>query len=215
MIKKLEILFAITAIASLIMRLMLINYWALLSILSFFGLAFLYFPIWGFSIFNLKYKNTPIVDDKKNLKAIMVIGGIAFSILCTGIAFKLIHIPSSTINLSIGLVSTSIVILIITLNPKLRGLYRNIIMRGALLIGLALTLLIVPEIVRTKIQYKDHPEFIDLYEQSLSNPEDEELKEIVDLERHRITMNEEEFKAYQKFRQELKENNKTLDNTAQ
>ena len=212
MTKRLEIAFAITAILSLIMRLQLVNYWALLSLLSFSGLAVLYFPVWGFSIFNLKHKSTPITENKKNLKPIVSISGIAISILCTGIAFRLLYLPGSIVIHSAGLVSTSIVLLILTLNSDFRNLYRNIIIRASLLIGLALILLIVPEVVRIKIQFKNHPEFIELYEESIRNPDDEELKEKVEIERHRLTMSEEEFKNYIEYNKELKGNNKTLHN---
>jgi len=175
----------------------------------------MYFPLWGYSIFNLKYKSTPLEplsDGKKGFKSIVVAGGISLSILCTGIAFRLLHLPGSIVNLSVGLASTSIVLLILILNTNFRDLYRNIIKRGLLLVGLAIILLVVPEIVRIKIQFSDHPEFIELYEQSISNPDDEELKEKVDLERHRITMSEEDFKNYQQFKQELKDNSGTLNN---
>jgi len=61
--------------------------------------------------------------------------------------------------------------------------------------------------VTIKIQFRNYPEFIELYEQAEKNPEDKVLKEKVDLEYHRLTMPKEEFEYYKTI-----EKKKTLPN---
>ena len=73
---------------------------------------------------------------------------------------------------------------------------------------------LLPSLTLDRIQYRNYPEYIKAYEEYLENPENEELRNKMELEFNRATMSEEDFKEYLKFEEEINKKN-TLHNNGE
>ncbi|NOX46290.1 MAG: hypothetical protein GXO89_04855 [Chlorobi bacterium] len=150
-------------------------------------------------------------DSYKGVSGLRVFGaigvGMGLSAICLGILFKLEHWPGSNFNLMIGLVTTLIVsiIALIKFFKSKDNYYKQILKRTAIIGGLGLLLTAVPDLTLQKIQYRNHPEYIKAYEEYLSNQENKELKQKLELEYKKATMTEKEFEIYQKYQEPNKQ----------
>ncbi|WP_320018999.1 hypothetical protein [Labilibaculum manganireducens] len=202
--RKLEKIVGLLAIVSVILKFLLIPYSGISLSLSILTLAVLYYPL-GFAFFNriqlrqiLKKES---YNGKSTLKIIGAVGvGLALSILCIGILFKLQHYPFSLTILKAGMFLASIasLIVIVQLLKTKNSFYKKILNRVSIIGGISLLLLFVSDLNIVKIQYRNHPEYIKAYEAYLKNPDNEEIQKKLGIESHKATMSEQEFDEYRK-----------------
>jgi hypothetical protein len=208
--KKLEKITGIAFVISTVLRFYLIPGYGILTVLSLSILACIYYPF-GFAFFNqIKIRRIFKKTSYQELSAIRIIGaigaGMTLSTICIGILFRLQHYTGGQMNLIIGLVSTLIIIIIayIKFIKNKTEYYTRIFKRIAIIGGFGLILAIIPDLTLTKIQFRNHPDYINALEKYLDNPQSEELWKKKDLEYHRATMTEEDFELYKKY---IKNNN--------
>ncbi|HRZ42067.1 MAG TPA: hypothetical protein P5228_05120 [Bacteroidales bacterium] len=205
--KKLEKILGLVIIIALLLKLVLIPGGSILTVISLTILACIYYPL-GFAFFNgIRLRAIFKKDSYKGVSALRIIGaiglGMGLAAICIGILFKLQHWPGGDTNLIAGLVTT-LIILIIALIKYLKSksdYYKLIFSRIAIIGGFGLILAILPESTITKIQFRNHPDYIKAYEDYLKNPQNEELRKKEDVEYHRATMSDEEFDMYMKYLQ--------------
>jgi len=196
--KKLELIFGMLIIISLTLKFLLIPGGGTLS-LSWLGLAILYYPL-GFLFFNqIRLKYMFKKDSYKGISALRIIGAIGFgmglSTICIGILYKLQHWPLANQFLIIGLVVTFIII-VITVIKYLKtkdSYYLRMINRFIIIGGFGLFLVNVSYMTMTKFLFRNHPDYIKVYEEYIKDPQNEIL------EYRRATMSEEDFKLYQEY----------------
>ncbi len=209
--KKFEKTLVVLILVSLIMKFSFIMGGDILAILSISLLILVYYPL-GFAFFNqVRLRDIFKKDSYKGVSGLRVFGaivvGMGLSATCLGILFKLENWPGSNFNLMVGLVTTLIVsiIALIKFFKSKDNYYRQILKRTAIIGGLGLLLTALPDLTLQKIQYRNHPEYIKAYEEYLSNPENKELKQKIELEHKKATMTEKEFEIYQKYQEPNKQ----------
>ncbi len=146
---KLEKIVGVIVLIALILKLTMIPGGGILIVLSLSILSIIYFPF-GFALFNqIEIKRILKRDSYKGLSALRIVGaigvGMALSLICIGILFKLQHWPGSTSNLLTGLF-TSLIVLIIALIRYFKtksDFYIRIIKRLLIIGGLALLIILV------------------------------------------------------------------------
>lgn len=203
--KKLEKILGILIILALILKLVLIPGANILTVISLSILACIYYPL-GFAFFNgIRLREVFKKDSYKGISAMRIIGtiglGMGLAVICIGILFKLQHWPGGDTNLIAGL-ATTLIILIIALIKYLKSksdYYKPIFTRIAIVGGFGLILTIIPDLTITKIQFRNHPVYINAYEDYLENPQNEILRKKKEVEYHRATMSDEEFKKYMDY----------------
>lgn len=202
--KKLEKIIGLLAIGSVILKLLLIPYSGILLSISTMTLAMLYYPL-GFALFNgvqvRKILKKESYNGKSTFKIIGAVGvGLALSILCIGILFKLQNYPFSDTNLKAGIFLTiiALLIVIIRLAKTKNSFYKKILNRIVIIGGIGLLFLFVSDLQIVKIKYRNHPEYIKAYESYLKNPDNEETQKKLGVEARKATMSEKEFDKYRK-----------------
>lgn len=206
--RKLEKVLGLSIIISLFLKFQLIPYSGILLTLSLMTLALIYYPL-GFAFFNeVRLRSVFKKESYKGITALRIIGaigiGIGLSILCIGILFKLQHWGYSDINLMFGLIVTfiALIIVLIRLLKVKDNFYTKILKRIMIMGGLGLILLFTPELSIIKIQFRNHPDYITMYEAYLKNPDNEEIQTKLDIEFNKATMSEREFEKYIRNRNE-------------
>lgn len=200
--KRTEKILGILIVISLLMKLTFTTGGNVIFSLSMLILAAIYYPF-GFAFFNeIRLKKIFDKNSYKGISALRMIGsigaGIALSILCIGILFKIQYWKGSTVNLSVGIVISVIVLIIafIQYSKSKSEFYTKIFKRIAILGVIGLLLFFIPSMTIRKFQYRNHPEFIKAYENYIKNPQDIELQRKLDLEHNRIKMRKEHFEMY-------------------
>lgn len=201
---KLEKIAAVVVLVALVLKLTLIPGGGILMVLSLSVLGFIYYPM-GFALFNqIGFRQILKKDSYKGLSALRIMGaigvGAALSVVCVGILFKLQHWTGSGFNLMVGLIVSSILLVVALIKylATKAEFYRRIITRLVIIGGFGLMLILVPNLTIIKIQFRNHPGYIKAYELYLENPRDEALMKNLDIEYHRATMSKEEFEMYLK-----------------
>ena len=204
--KKFEKIIGLVIIISLIMKLTLIPGGSILAAISLTTLACIYYPL-GFAFFNdIRLSKIFKKDSYKGLTALRIIGaigiGMGLAAICMGILFKIQHWPGADTNLISGLVTT-VIILIIALIRFIKSkdnFYKRIFKRIAIIGGFGLILMFVSDLTITKIQFRNHPDYIKAYEEYIINPQDQELRKKMDIEYYRATMPKDDFEMYMKYK---------------
>ncbi|MBS2099616.1 GldL-related protein [Carboxylicivirga linearis] len=210
--KKLEIILGIIATTAFIMNLFFVPGSSLLILLSLGTLTILYY---AFSLLLFNKIDLNQIGNRytyQGISKLRIIGSIAAGIVLSttyaGIMFKLIHYPGATIVLNIGLI-TNLVVFIVILIKHLRindNYYLRILKRIMIIGGIGLMLVSISELTIVKFKFRNYPEYINIYEAHINDPQNEELRIKKEIEFYRITMSEEEFKTYMDYRQnQLKE----------
>jgi hypothetical protein len=201
---KLEKILGIIALLGLIFKFAIFHGGSLLLALSLSSLAFLYFYL-GFAFFNqIGFKGIFKSESYKGLSKFRIIGaigvGVALSMICIGILFKLQNWYFATLYLYGGLILALIIIIVTAFRfKKSKGdFYYRIFKRVAILGILGLLLLLISDLAIVKIQFRNHPSYINAYELYLQNPNDKALIKNMHLEYCRATMSEAAFKNYLK-----------------
>lgn len=194
--KRIEFILIGILLVGFLMNLFFLTGGGVLIMLSSLFLALLYYP-GGLFLFNdLPFKGVFKRESYAGLTAmkaiVSVVAGIALSLICLGILFKLQSWPGSEVNLLVGLTMLLTVVLIAAYKFKATkiDIYKNILKRAGLfgIVGLGLYFISSPDIER--FRYRNHPECLVLYEQYLLDPENPELWEQLDEAHHRIASRE-------------------------
>lgn len=146
-------------------------------------LAAIYYPL-GFFYFNsISIGGVFKIQSYKGISLTRGIGtfgaGLTFSILAIGVLFRLLMLPGAGEMIIIGL--TTGILLVIVASVKFwrnnkSELLKGILTRSVIWIALAGILILTPKATLVKIFYRNHPEYVEAYEQAVMNPDDEELQ---------------------------------------
>jgi len=185
----------------LTMKFLFLPWAGLILALSIGGLAFLYMPFGIFLFNNIPLKKIFRTETYKGTSPIEIgkcLGlGYGLSMLLIGILFKIQHLPGTPLILMIGLLIT-LVFIILFLIQYIKSKNRQFfpVLWRAVVIGcFGILLFLTPSSTITKIQYRNHPQYIEAYENYLKDPKNEELQENLKIERSRIYLSKEEFEA--------------------
>jgi hypothetical protein len=205
--KKTEIILIILAILGLILKYNLITGGNILVIFPIFLLTMLYFSL-GFALFNnvgLRqiFKGNAFKNSPPSNIVIAIILSIGISFLCFGILFQLQYWPGSLIVIYGGLffsVPTLLFIIIKFIIQKKDFFLTNMI-RTACYTLIGIIFINVSNLDLVKIQYRNHPKYIEAFAAYDRNREDSTTWGKLDIERNRANMSKEEFERYEKSKQ--------------
>lgn len=164
----------------------------------------IYYPF-GFLFFNqIKLRNV----FKKNayahtntLKIVMgIVAGLASAIVCIGGLFKILHLTGANEMLFLGLVFTALSLAVATtlVITKKDTTSKFILTRLPIMAVIGMILFFTSELSLVKLQYQNHPAYIEAYTEYLKDPRNEQLLKKRELEYYRIILSPEEFKEYEK-----------------
>lgn len=201
--KNLEKILAIGVLISLILKFSLVSGGDTLALLAVTILAGLYYPL-GFLFLNqIRLRHVFKKDSYKNVSALKIIlavvSGLALAIVCIGSLFKLLYLTGANEMLTIGLTFTSIILIVtLILFVKNKDTNSQFILKRLVVIGsVGAILFFLSEFSLVKLQYRNHPGYIEAYAKYLEDPRNEELQRKKELEYYRIILTEEEFKMYE------------------
>lgn len=197
--KLVEKILAIAAFTGLLLMFSLISGGTELFMLSLLSLSGIYFAL-GFLLFNqIRLRDVTKKETFANLTTIQivfgVITGIVLSIICVGALFKFLKLPGSNEMLMLG-VFFSILILIGVLVMRRKLAAAPILIRTIILGAAGAVLFFTSELTLVKLQYRNHPRYIDAYSRYKEEPGHEALRDTLELEYNRVWMSEEEFIEY-------------------
>ena len=199
-----EKILGLTFLAGLIMKFAFIQGAGLVITVSILSIAIMYYFL-GFALFNqIPLRAIFKKDSYKGKSTYRIIGavgaGIGISMICNGILFKLQDWPFALSSLGWGLVLTSIILVIAIVKFfKTRSNYYILIFKRIAVIGiLGLILYFTPAMSIVKFQFRNHPDYIKVYEQYANNPKDEMLRQKLGIEYRRAIMTQQEFENYMK-----------------
>ena len=200
-----EIVLAALILLGLIFKFTLIPGGGLLLTAGFTFLSMLYF-FFGFALLSgMGFRGMLKSSSFSELSTLKVMGfvgaGWSLSTLCLGILFKVQYWPGSEIQLTVGLVTAMIVVgiaLFKYLNGK-RRYYRSVLLRFFILGSFSLIMISVSTSEIERLIYRNHPEYLNAYENYLQNPDDPKLKEKMEIEQLRTTMSDEDVEIYLEY----------------
>jgi hypothetical protein len=142
---------------------------------------------------------------KEVTAVMMVIGvltGIALSIVLIGILFKLLYLPGADEMLKIGIpfAIVMLAVAVIYSRPPRRPLSKTIFSRLIIFLVLGIAVLVISPLTLVKLQYRNHPRYIEAFSNYSQNPRNRELWDKLDLERKRVVLSKEEFEIYERYR---------------
>jgi hypothetical protein len=199
--KALEKIIAFVILIALTLKFTLIPGGDVLAVWATLILTAIYYPF-GFLFFNnIKLRHVFKKASYRDLPAIKIIfaavAGIGLSIICIGALFKIIHLQGGNQMLVIGLIITGIVLVIALIKRTDTGAL-FILWRIGVVGGIGIILLFMSELSIIKLQYRDHPAYVDAYTNYLNDPTNEEWQKKRQQEYYRVILTEEEFKLYEK-----------------
>jgi len=80
--------------------------------------------------------------------------------------------------------------------------YKRILSRTLIIGGFGLIMVMIPSLTITKVQFRNHPDYIKVYEAYLQDQDNEEIREKLDIEFNKVTMSEKEFEDFMENRLE-------------
>jgi hypothetical protein len=192
MMKKLELIFVLLSLVSILLNLFLIpmaNLFMLLS-LSFLSLFYMYF---SFAFFNgVQLRNIFKKVAYSDVSALRIVGaigtGVALSQTIIGLIFKFNEWPGAFVMMSVGLSGLLVVAIVgfIQFTKNKIDYYRNIFKRIALFGGLTLILVVLPSNLMFEFKYRNYPTYIAAYKKFIDNPTNKELSDEVAAERRKV-----------------------------
>jgi hypothetical protein len=205
---KLEKLLGVLILISLLLKLYILPHGGTLLAVSMMALV-LYYLQFGKAIFNdieLKksFKKDSYKEVPNSLITISKGTGIALSLVCLGIMFKLNHWGSSSMIFVVGLgiiTLISVVAMVGWIKSK-NETYKRILSRVLIIGGFGLMVAMTPSLTITKIQFRNHPDYIRAYENYLQDQDNKEICEKLDIEFNKVIMSEKEFIDFMKNRLE-------------
>ncbi len=186
--RKTEIVLIVLGALGLTMRFLHLPGASLFILLPFLILGLTYMHL-GFALFNdIRFVKVFRRDSYNNIKATRIIGaimaGLALNVSILGIIFRFLSYPGASIILLIGLITTSIVtiVAIIRIRKNSDRYYLNILKRIAIFGTLCFILVVLPYETWMRINHPKNPEYVEAVIKLRENPEDQELRRIVDEE---------------------------------
>jgi hypothetical protein len=205
--KMTEKILVVAIFIALILKFSLIPGGDLLLLWATTILSCIYYPF-GFLFFNqirlrsiFKKASYQGVTGQKIFFA--VVAGLGLSIICIGSLFKLLSLTGSNEMLLIGIMITSVVLVIslVAIFIKKDVNAKFILWRLGVIGIVGLVLLMTAELSIVKAQYRNHPDYIEAYAKYFTDPKNEELRKKKEVEYYKTVMTEEEFKMYEDSRQ--------------
>ena len=201
--KLLEKILAILILIVFVLHLILVPFSGALLTIFLLIIALIYYPF-GFAFFNnIRLRNIFKKKSYKGISVLHIIGaivvGMALSVICVGILFKIQGYPMANFLLTDGLIS-SVIILIIGLIKYLKSkssYYSFMLNRIAIIGGIGLLFLFISDLTLVKIQFKNHPDYVKAYQEYRTNPKTPESEKKLKMEYMRATLSEEGFRIYQ------------------
>ena len=168
--KNLEKILLVIAAVALAMKFFFIPGNGFLLILSITIVALIYYPL-GFAFFNgIRLRHIFKKASYSNAPTRRIIGavgaGMVLSVLAMGILFDFQDYPGASIQQLTGMMFGLIVLTrsLIKYTGAHDLYYKRIIIRLTVAIVIALPLYLIPEIELVKLQYRNHPDYIEAYE---------------------------------------------------
>jgi hypothetical protein len=194
--KILEKSLAVAIAIALLMKFSLISGGEILTLWAMLTLSCLYYPL-GFLFFNqIRLRHIFKKDAYQNVTAariiLAVVTGIGLSTMIVGSLFKLLTFPGADNMLLMGLVVTGAVstLSIILSTIRKHAISKFTLWRVGVIGVVGIFLLSTSELSIIKLQYRNHPGYIEAYKNYLADPRNEELFNKVELERSRIRLTE-------------------------
>jgi hypothetical protein len=163
------------------LRLLLIKQGSFLVFISMFSLSFIYL-YFGFALLNgiafrSIFKKSTYTGIPSNNILGAIAAGLAMSIGCLGLTFKLLHWPGAGINLVAGIVLCSILFIIVIVKKRRKNqmLYKRILIRSTILLSFSFLFMCIPKRVLFEIMYRDRPTLIKAQEELWKDPTNQEL----------------------------------------
>ena len=175
--KKVERFLVMLALIGIIARLLLANGSSLAIVISLMGLSFLYM-YFGFALFNdIRFRDISKKVSYGGVATMHIVGailaGLALSMACIGILFKIQSWPGAVFNLRISL-ALCVVILVMSfpkLNGKYKQYYKRITVRLTMAAVLCVFLLVGPRKGYLEFMQRDNPAFIKAEEALWDHPD--------------------------------------------
>lgn len=199
--KKLERILILIAAFGLMFKLLNFPLSGLLLFISLMILGSLYFYL-GFALFNnIQLKHAFKSESYKEIKTIQVVLSVCFglglSILTIGILFTLQNYPMQRIFISVGIITTALFLLLNLIVSRAELKTQNgKVLRAAVFIIIGVILLIIPPYSLDKIQYRNHPDYIEALIKLESDPNNEELIKQFEKEKFKMIMGD-EYERYE------------------
>lgn len=202
--KTLERILAFVIMVSLILKFNLISGSDILAFFAILSLAGIYYPL-GFLFFNqIRLRDTFKKSSYQNVSALgivfAIVTGLGLSTLCIGAQFKLFNYEGADQMLIIGFFVTGIVFvvsLVRLLKWNVPG-SKFILWRIGIIGGIGIVLFFTSSLTIVKLQYRNHPGYVEAYEKHLADPMNETLWKDMELEYKRARLTDEDFKKYEK-----------------
>ena len=201
----LEIVILVFCLGAVIALFTLIPGGALISMLSLTILGMFYF-LFGILVFSGVGLRKAFKGGLKEVSSTVIlagiVGGITLSTVTIGILFKILVLPGADQMLAIGTVGCLAVLLLclIQLAKQRNRTSKLNVARLILFSGLSILLFFTSSLELVKIQYRNHPLYIQAYSAYINDPGNPELREKLDIESYRIRLSAEEFEQYMKSR---------------
>ncbi|WP_421870715.1 hypothetical protein [Marinoscillum sp.] len=190
--KKLEIILGVVALISLALYLFLVPGSAMILLLSLTSLSIIYF-YFSFALFNgVKGRNIFKKSSYVDLKTMRIVGsipaGIALAITITGISFIIFQWPGARLNLQIGIIALSLVIIICAINylRNKEAFYFSILKRTIAFDIIGLILLLLPQYALLEFRYRDFPEYVEAFKRASEDPTNQDLQEQLEQEQLKV-----------------------------
>lgn len=191
--KKFEKTIITLAVIGIVMKFLLLPGGTLLTIISLSLIMFFYY-FFGIGILNeLPFKQIFDRNTYKDYSLKRIFGsigaGITLGAITAGILFKLMFFPGDQINLLTGITAGFFVAIVSSIKyAKTKDkLYQNTLQRIIIVGGIGLILFITPRISLIKIQFKNHPRYIEAYQHYLEDPANEQNRSRLEIEYIRAT----------------------------
>ena len=211
--KLLEKILGVIIVIALIMKFAFIMGANILIVFAMSLLSVIYYPM-GFAFFNgIRLRHVFKKTSYKGLNTWRIIGaigaGMALSNLLIGILFKIMHYPVASLMLYSGIFTTVIILGISSVKylKTKNEFYKRILIRIAIIGGVALLLAIIPSMTITKLQYRNYPDYIEARQYWINHPNDEDAYNRQMIEYNRAVLPPLEFELY------MQENYQYIDTT--
>ena len=203
--KKTEIIFAVLLLVGLNFKFFLLPFGGTITTISAMTLSIMYY-IFGFAFFNhIKIKDIFKKEAYKDVSVLRIIGaigaGIGISTICIGVLFKVQRWPLANDNLVVGL-SLSLIVFVVAAIRFLKNkniYYRRILVRLLIACSIGIIFFKLSNLDLIKIQFKNHPGYINAYKLYTENPTNDSLRNNLDLEFKKTYMDAETFNGYLKY----------------
>ena len=190
--KKLEIILGVIAIITFGLYLFLVPGSAMIMLLSLTTLSIIYFYL-SFALFNgVKgrsiFKKSSYVD----LKTMRIVGsiltGIALAMTITGISFMIFKWPGARVNLQIGIIALSMVIIIYSIKylRDKEAFYFSILKRTIAFGIVGIILLLLPQYALLEFRYRDFPGYVEAFKLAIEDPTNQDLQEQLEQEKLKV-----------------------------